>query len=143
LRDYKSKIKTISNDSIYILNNQEYKKLKINLSDYYFIDLYYEESQYKNLGDIFVYEINNNILFQNLYFLKDFLKYKKVVKLKYYTKLNKVEHEYILDTIIKKKNLEKEFILPEYEYCFWNVFEDKKLMRKHRKRKRLENKKKQ
>tara|TARA_R110002073_G_scaffold14554_2_gene59373 strand:+ start:58223 stop:59023 length:801 start_codon:yes stop_codon:yes gene_type:complete len=143
LIDYKNKIKTVKSDSTYIVNGLVCQKIKISLSNYYFIELYYTKSEFKNLADLFIYDINNNLLFQNLYFLKEKLQYKKIVKLKYYSKPNAVDFEYILSSLTKKQSLESDFSLPTYDYCYWDIFEDKKLMRKHKKKIRREKKNKQ
>lgn len=134
----KSKVQIIENDSIFSINDINCKKLKIIKSNYYFIDIYYVMSEFKNLTDAFIYDINNNLLFQNLYFLKEKLEYKKIIKLKYYSKPNAVDFEYILKSMIEKPYSEKDFTLPKYDYCFWDTLNDKKLMRKHKKRMKLE-----
>lgn len=141
LIDVKSKVKVIESDSIFIINGINCKKLKIIKSNYFFIDIYYVTSEFKNLTDAFIYDINNNLLFQNLYFLKEKLEYKKIIKLKYYSKPYAVDYEYILKSMIEKPYSEKDFTLPKYDYCFWDTLDDKKLMRKHKKRMKLEKKK--
>ena len=140
LVDYTSKVQIVESDSIFTINDLECKKIKIIKSNFYFIDIYYKESEFKNLADAFIYDINNNLLFQNLYFLKNKLEFKKIIKLKYYSKPNAVDFEYILKSMIKKPYSESDFALPKYDYCFWDVLEDKKLMRKHKKRMKLEKK---
>lgn len=140
LVDYKSKVQIIESDSIFTINGVDCKKIKIIKSNFYFIDIYYKESEFKNLANAFIYDINNNLLFQNLYFLKIKLEFKKIIKLKYYSKPNAVDFEYVLKSMIKKPYSESDFTLPKYEYCFWDVLEDKKLMRKHKKRIKLEKK---
>ena len=134
LIEYKSKIKVVENDSIFSINGFDCKKLKVIKSNYYFIDIYYVESDFINLADAFIYDINNNLLFQNLYFIKNKLEFKKIIKLKYYTKQDAVDFEYILESVITKPYSESDFTLPEYEYCFWDTLDNKKLMRKHKKR---------
>jgi len=69
-----------------------------------------------------------------LYFLKNKLEFKKIIKLNYYSKPNAVDFEYILKSMITKPYSESDFVLPKYEYCFWDVLEDKKLMKKHKKK---------
>jgi len=135
-----NKIQIIESDSIFSIDGNNCKKIKIINSNYYFIDIYYAESEFKNLTDAFIFDINNNILLQNLYFLKNKLEFKKIIKLKYYSKPNMVDYEYILKSIIKKPYSESDFALPKYDYCFWDIFDDKKLMRKHRKRMKREKK---
>jgi hypothetical protein len=140
LVDYTNKVQIVESDSIFTINDLDCKKIKIIKSNFYFIDIYYKESEFKNLADGFIYDINNNLLFQNLYFLKNKLEFKKIIKLNYYSKPNAVDFEYILKSMIKKPYSESDFALPKYDYCFWDVLEDKKLMKKHKKRMKLEKK---
>ena len=140
LLDYKSKVQIIESDSIFNINGLDCKKLKIIKSNFYFIEIYYAESKFKNLADAFIYDINNNLLFQNLYFLKNKLEFKKIIKLKYYSKPDAVDFEYNLKSMTIKPYSTSDFALPKYDYCFWDVLEDKKLMRKHKKRMKLEKK---
>lgn len=134
LIDYKDEVEIFESDSIFTINGYECKKIKIIKSDYYFIDLYFVESEFKNLTDALIFDINSNLLFQNLYFLRKKMEFKKIIKLNYYSKPNAIDFEYILKSMISKPYSESDFSLPKYEYCFWDTLNDKKLMRKHKKR---------
>lgn len=138
LVDYKDEVQIIESDSIFSINGHACKKIKVIKSNFYFIELYFVESEFKNLADAFIFDINNNLLFQNLYFLRKNLEFKKIIKLKYYSKPNAIEFEYILKSMIKRPYTENDFSLPKYEYCFWDILDDKKLMRTHKKRMKLE-----
>lgn len=141
LVDYSNKVQVIESDSVFIVNGIECNKIIVKKSNYYFFDIYYTKSKYRNMADAFIFETNNNVLFQNLYFLKDKLTFKKIIKLKYYTSMDAVDWEYILKSTSEQEITEKDLALPKYEYCLWDILEDGKLRRKHRKRNRLEKKK--
>ncbi|NQY07742.1 MAG: hypothetical protein HRT68_16485 [Flavobacteriaceae bacterium] len=136
LTDYQEHAKITESDSIFTINGTACKKVNILLNNYAYFDIYYAESEYKNLANAFIYETNNNFLYSNLYFLKERLLFKKILKLKYATKYEAVDFEYELSSVSATTIEDVDFSLPEYDYCQLDIFEDKKLMRKHRKKKR-------
>lgn len=143
LTDYSADVKVVKSDSIIRINNFDTQKYTVSLKNYLFFDLYVAKSEYTNMADGFVVESINNLLFSNLDAVKSELKGKLIVHLRYYTKLDKVDFVYTLSSIQKESNLENEFIFPNYEYCYWDTLNDKKLQRKHRKKMKKKKKRKQ
>ncbi|MEQ6124690.1 hypothetical protein AAON49_10845 [Pseudotenacibaculum sp. MALMAid0570] len=133
-KELDSDLKFVQSDSIYNVNGVDCKKITISKKDFLFIDLFVTESDYKNTADGFIYDIMNNLLFDNLYPFRKELENHWVVKLRYYTKYDQVDIIYTLQKRQTLSDSHKEFVFPQYEYCYWDILNDKKLMRKHRKR---------
>ena len=79
-------------------------------------------------------KVMNNLLLDNLYEFRSVLQHKKVLELHHYTKFNQVDIWYKFLRTEIGMDLESEFTLPEYEYCYWDTLDNKKLRRKHRKK---------
>lgn len=127
-------LKWVRSDSVYKINGVECDKIIISKNNLLFIDLYVSKSDYSNASSGFVYETMNNLLFENLYPFKEELQNKWIQKLRYYTKYDQVDIIYTLQQTQALSNSNKEFVFPKYGYCYWDILDDKKLMKKHKKR---------
>lgn len=127
-------LKLVRSDSIYKINDVATKKITISKKNILFIDLYVSESDYKNTADGFVFEIMNNLLFDDLYPFKKELEGLWVQQMRYRTKYDQVDIIYTLQETKELLDSNQEFVFPDYEYCYWDILDNKKLMKKHRKR---------
>lgn len=134
INDIWNKLKITKSDSVYNINGYECKKITISRGGYYYLDLYLSKTDYSNIGDGFLFETTNNLLMSNLVGFEDELQNQLVVQLRWYTKNDQVDIWYKLDQMVKMSDVKNEFKFPEYEYCYWDILDDKKLMRKHKKR---------
>ena len=127
-------LKFVRSDSVYKINGVECKKFTISKKDFLFLDFFVSKSEYKNASDGFIFEVMNNLLLTDVFpYRKEFEGF-LIQKVRFYTKYNQVDTIYLLQDVKAVSNTEEEFIFPKYEYCYWDILDDKKLMRKHRKR---------
>lgn len=127
-------LKWVYSDSIYEINGVKTRKLTISKKNSLFVDLYISESPYKNTSDGFIYDMMSNLLFDNLYPVRKELEGVWIQRLRYYTKFDQVDIIYHLESYQALQETEEEFRFPNYEYCYWDILDDKKLLKKHRKK---------